>query len=51
MTQNATIKDLANKDYKYGFVTSIEEDRIPQGLSEDIVRLISQKKNEPDFML
>lgn len=51
MTQNATIKDIANKDYKYGFVTSIEEDRIPQGLNEDIVRLISQKKNEPDFML
>jgi Fe-S cluster assembly protein SufB len=38
-------------DYKYGFVTDIETDSIPKGLSEDTVRLISQKKGEPEFML
>ena len=37
--------------YKYGFVTDIESDRAPKGLSEDIVRFISAKKNEPDWML
>jgi Fe-S cluster assembly protein SufB len=44
--------DFQNKDYsKYGFVTDIEEDRLPAGLSEDTVRFISAKKNEPEFML
>lgn len=43
--------DFANQDYKYGFVTNIESETIPLGLSEDTVRLISAKKNEPDFML
>ena len=38
-------------DYKYGFVTPVEEDSIPKGLNEDIVRIISQKKQEPEFML
>ena len=38
-------------DYKYGFYTDIESDKAPKGLNEDIVRLISAKKNEPDFML
>ena len=37
--------------YKYGFVTDIESDKAPKGLSEDIVRFISAKKNEPDWML
>jgi len=46
-----TIQDIANKEYKYGFVTDIESDRIPKGLSEDIIRLISEKKGEPEFML
>jgi Fe-S cluster assembly protein SufB len=45
------IEDLAEREYKYGFVTDIETDSIPKGLSEDIIRLISEKKNEPDFML
>ena len=45
------IEDLTNQEYKYGFVTDIETDSIPKGLSEDIIRLISEKKNEPDFML
>ena len=42
---------LVNQPYKYGFSTNIEKDRIEKGLNEDIVRLISQKKNEPAFML
>lgn len=47
----ATVKKLVNQPYKYGFVTDIESDIIPKGLSEDVVRLISAKKNEPEFML
>ncbi|HVO62910.1 MAG TPA: Fe-S cluster assembly protein SufB [Terriglobales bacterium] len=45
------IRDLAERDYKWGFITEVEEERIPRGLNEDIIRLISAKKNEPDFML
>jgi Fe-S cluster assembly protein SufB len=45
------IRDLAQQEYKWGFVTSIDEDRAPKGLNEDIIRLISAKKNEPEFML
>ena len=51
MTTANTIEDFANQEYKWGFVTDIEEDRIPRGLNEDIVRLISSKKDEPKFML
>jgi Fe-S cluster assembly protein SufB len=46
-----TIRSLAERDYKWGFVTDIEDDRIPKGLNEQIVRIISAKKNEPEFML
>ena len=46
-----TIQDLTNQEYKWGFITSVEEDKIPKGLNEDIVRLISAKKGEPEFML
>lgn len=46
-----TVKTLVNQPYKYGFVTDIETDTIPRGLSEDVIRLISAKKNEPEFML
>ena len=42
---------LTNREYKYGFVSDIESDIIPKGLSEDTVRLISTKKNEPEWML
>ena len=45
------IEELANREYKWGFVTQVEEDRIPKGLSEDTIRLISEKKHEPNFML
>jgi Fe-S cluster assembly protein SufB len=43
----STIEALANQKYKYGFVTDIEMEVIPRGLNEDIVRVISAKKNEP----
>jgi len=46
-----TFRDLAQQEYKWGFVTDVAEDRAPKGLNEDIVRLISAKKNEPAFML
>ncbi|MBS1611242.1 MAG: Fe-S cluster assembly protein SufB [Bacteroidetes bacterium] len=45
------IDEVTQSDYKYGFVTQIEADEAPKGLSEDIVRFISAKKNEPDWML
>lgn len=47
----SNIELLANREYKYGFVTEIESDAIPKGLSEDTVRLISEKKGEPEWML
>ena len=48
---STAIESLVNKEYPYGFVTDVETDTIPRGLSEDVVRLISAKKNEPAFML
>lgn len=45
------IKERTDGDYKYGFVTDIEMEEFPKGLSEDIIRLISKKKNEPDWLL
>src|SRR5579885_311695 len=50
-TATSTIEELANREYKYGFVTEVETDTVPRGLNEDIVRTISAKKNEPAFML
>ncbi len=50
-TDTKTVEALANREYKYGFVTDIEADSVPRGLNEDIIRLISAKKKEPDFML
>src|ERR671935_1357712 len=47
----STIELLTNKEYKYGFVTDIESDVIPKGLNEDTIRLIVEKKGEPDWML
>lgn len=49
--QNSILDEVTGSEYKYGFVTDIETDMIPKGLNEDVVRLISAKKNEPDFML
>jgi Fe-S cluster assembly protein SufB len=50
-TAPSHIQELANREYKYGFVTEIEAETIPRGLNEDIIRLISAKKDEPEFML
>ncbi|MBS4028454.1 MAG: Fe-S cluster assembly protein SufB [Ignavibacteriales bacterium] len=49
--QNEEVQELVSTDYKYGFVTNVEVDEAPKGLSEDIVRFISKKKNEPEWML
>ena len=51
MSSPDTIESLAIQDYKWGFVTDIEADAIPRGLNEDIIRLISAKKREPEWML
>ena len=50
-TLNTNITKLVNQPYKYGFSTTIEKDIIEKGLNEDVVRLISQKKQEPKFLL
>ncbi|MEM9092748.1 MAG: Fe-S cluster assembly protein SufB [Cyanobacteria bacterium P01_F01_bin.53] len=47
----SSVQSVVSQPYKYGFVTDIESDVIPRGLSEDVVRTISAKKNEPAFML
>ncbi len=48
---SAVIQGLVNQPYQYGFVTDIEADVAPKGLSEDTIRLISGKKNEPEWLL
>jgi len=48
---NLEIQEIAAQEYKYGFVTNIEEDTVPPGLTEDIIRFISAKKEEPAWML
>jgi len=50
-TEEQSIEALATKEYKYGFETLIETETAPRGLNEDIIRLISEKKCEPDWML
>ncbi len=51
MTTKEKLRELTESRYKYGFVTDIESDIIPSGLDEDVIRLISAKKHDPDFML
>ena len=50
-TDTDTLSDVAEQEYKYGFYTDIDADEAPPGLNEDIIRFISAKKNEPEFML
>jgi Fe-S cluster assembly protein SufB len=50
-TATRTIEELANREYQHGFVSDIEADTLPPGLSEGIVRAISARKNEPEFLL
>ena len=49
--ENKLIKEVVDKQYPYGFETLIDSDTIPPGLNEDVIRLISARKNEPEFML
>ncbi|MDF3053895.1 MAG: Fe-S cluster assembly protein SufB [Geminicoccaceae bacterium] len=48
---SSSVETLVNKEYKYGFITDIESDSAPKGLNEDIIRLISAKKGEPEWLL
>ena len=50
-TQTNTIEQLATKEYKYGFVTPVESETVPRGLNEEIIRTISAKKGEPEWLL
>jgi Fe-S cluster assembly protein SufB len=50
-TETGTIESLALREYKWGFTTDIDADSVPPGLNEDVIRLISAKKQEPEFML
>jgi len=50
-TSTQTIEQLASREYKYGFVTDVEQESAPRGINEDIVRLISAKKQEPEWLL
>ena len=50
-TKNAYVRQVADQKYEYGFTTDVHTDIIEKGLNEDIVRLISEKKGEPDWML
>ena len=49
--QDKILSDVTSGEYKYGFYSDIEMERIPKGLSEEVVKLISSKKNEPDWLL
>ena len=51
MQSQKTFEDIASQPYKYGFVTNIETEKISKGLNEDVIKLISKKKNEPSFLL
>jgi Fe-S cluster assembly protein SufB len=50
-TETQKLEQFTNQEYKYGFVTDIEADSVPKGLSEDVIKTISQKKGEPEWML
>ena len=50
-TEDELLEEVTTSEYKYGFTTDIESDTIPKGLSEEVVRTISAKKNEPEWML
>jgi len=49
--QDKILSEVTDSDYKYGFITDIETETIPKGLSEDVVKIISEKKGEPEWML
>ena len=49
--EDKILTEVTENEYKYGFVSEIEADTLPKGLNEDIIRQLSAKKNEPEFML
>lgn len=51
MADNELVKELADKQYEYGFTTDIHTEIIERGLNEDVIRLISKKKEEPEWLL
>ena len=51
MTEAAEIEALVGRSYRHGFVTDIESDTVPPGLDADVIRFISRKKGEPQFLL
>src|SRR5580704_6191430 len=51
MNDVSSVENLIQQDYQHGFITEIEADNLPPGVNEDIIRAISAKKNEPEFML
>jgi Fe-S cluster assembly protein SufB len=51
MSSNADLRGIAEREYEYGFVTDIEQEFLPKGLDENIVRMISEKKSEPEWLL
>jgi Fe-S cluster assembly protein SufB len=50
-TQTNTVEELATREYKYGFETAVDYDTVPKGLNEDIIRMIWERKGEPEWML
>jgi len=50
-SEEELLEEITNSEYKYGFVTNIDSDKAPKGLNEDIIRFISNKKNEPEWLL
>ena len=50
MSANATVQEISSREYPYGFVTDLEADTAPRGLNEDVIRMISAKKNEPSSL-
>ncbi len=50
-TEKQLLEEIATSEYKYGFVTDVDQDTLPPGLDEDVIRVISAKKNEPEWLL
>ncbi|SVD45102.1 uncharacterized protein METZ01_LOCUS397956, partial [marine metagenome] len=49
--QNKEINEFLDKNYEFGFTTEIDSETLPPGINEDVIRVISSKKNEPEFLL
>ena len=51
ISEDILLDEVTSKEYEYGFTTNIESEKIEKGLNEDVIKFISKKKNEPDWML